>query len=174
MRNMMYTAQLDNQGPWVIRYPRGRGVMTEWKTPFKKLAPGKGRMLKEGNDIAILTIGPTGNRLSQVADQLEKDHISVAHYDMRFLKPIDEELLNDVFRKFDKVITVEDGTIIGGLGSAVLEFMADHHYRSRVKRLGIPDRFIGQGSLEELHDSCGYDTGNIIKTVLELMDPENS
>jgi 1-deoxy-D-xylulose-5-phosphate synthase len=166
LRNMMYTAQLPGAGPFVIRYPKGRGTMTEWQTPFKVLEPGKGRRLRDGKDLAILSIGPVGNEVETAAIALEKDNIRIAHYDMRYLKPIDESLLYEVSRNFDRIITVEDGTITGGLGSAVIEFMADHGYTAKVKRLGVPDRFIEQGTVAQLHHECGYDAEGIVKTVL--------
>jgi 1-deoxy-D-xylulose-5-phosphate synthase len=166
LRNMMYTAQLPGAGTFVIRYPKGRGTMTEWQTPFRMLEPGKGRKLRDGKDVAILSIGPVGNEVESAAIALEKDNIRIVHYDMRYLKPIDKSLLHEVFRNFDRVITVEDGTITGGLGSAVLEFMADHGYTAKVKRLGVPDRFIEQGTVAQLHHECGYDAEGIVKTVL--------
>ncbi len=165
LRNLMYTAQLDDSGTFSIRYPRGRGFLQEWKTPFKKLEIGKGQKLKDGNDVAIVTIGITGNFAMEAARQLEKEGIKAAVYNMRYLKPIDEDILHEVFTNFKKVVTVEDGIIIGGLGSAFLEFMADHNYASQVKRLGIPDQFAGQGSPEELYRKLGYDAEGIANTV---------
>jgi 1-deoxy-D-xylulose-5-phosphate synthase len=162
LRNMMYTAQLPDAGTYVIRYPKGRGTMKDWQTPFKALERGKGRKLREGKDLAILSLGPVGNDVAKAATALEKENISISHYDMRYLKPVDEGILHEVFRNFNKVITVEDGSIIGGLGSAVLEFMADNGYQAWVKRLGVPDRFIEQGSVGELHRECGYDVEGII------------
>jgi 1-deoxy-D-xylulose-5-phosphate synthase len=168
LRNLMYTAQLNVTGPMAIRYPRGRGINVEWKTPFRELIIGKGQLIKEGDDIAVLSIGHVGNSVIDACKELDDQGINVAHYDMRFLKPIDEELLAIVFSKFKKIITVEDGTIVGGLGSAVLEFMADHHYIAQVKRLGIPDKFIEQGTIPELHAECGYDVAGIVKTVKKI------
>jgi 1-deoxy-D-xylulose-5-phosphate synthase len=165
LRNMMYTAQLDGAGPFVIRYPKGRGVMPEWKTPFKTLEIGKGRMIRNGNDVAILSIGHPGNFAIEACRLLEQEGISPAHYDLRFLRPLDEELLHGVFRKFKKIITVEDGAVKGGFGSAVIEFMSDHGYHAAVTRLGIPDRFIEQGSNAELHHECGFDAEGIINAV---------
>jgi len=164
LRNMMYTAQLPGAGPCVIRYPKGKGTMKDWQTPFRELEIGKGRKLREGNDIAIISMGPAGNAVSEAAILLEKESIRLAHYDIRYLKPIDEGLLHEVFSKFDKIITVEDGTIMGGLGSAVLEFMADRCYQARVMRLGVPDRFIEQGSIGELQRECGYDANGIVRS----------
>ncbi|MFL5752277.1 MAG: 1-deoxy-D-xylulose-5-phosphate synthase [Bacteroidia bacterium] len=169
LRNLMYTAQLEeNAMPFSIRYPRGSGVLPNWKTPFQKIEIGKGRKVKEGNEIAILTIGHIGNIAAKAIAQLEEQTISVAHYDMRFAKPIDEELLHEVFAKFRKIITVEDGCIIGGMGSAVLEFMADHNYTAQVKRLGIPDKFIEHGEQPELWHECGFAAEDIFNTAIEL------
>ncbi len=168
LRNLMYTAQLNVTGPVAIRYPRGRGINAEWETPFREFTIGKGQLIKEGDDIAVLSIGHVGNSVIEACKELDDQGISVAHYDMRFLKPIDEELLATVFSKFKKIITVEDGTIVGGLGSAVLEFMADHHYIAQVKRLGIPDKFIEQGTIAELHAECGYDVAGIVKAVKKI------
>ena len=170
LRNLMYTAQLDETpGCFSIRYPRGNGVMTEWKTPFKKIEIGKGRKVKDGKDVAILSIGHAGNFVTKAIESLEQENISVAHYDMRFAKPIDEEMLHEVFSRFDKVITVEDGCIMGGMGSAVLEFMADNAYSARVKRLGIPDEFIEHGEQAELYEECGYSPEAIARETRELV-----
>ncbi|HEC43804.1 MAG TPA: 1-deoxy-D-xylulose-5-phosphate synthase [Bacteroides sp.] len=172
LRNLMYTAQLRNNGPFSIRYPRGRGVMPEWKKPFKEIPIGKGRLVKKGTDIAILTIGTAGILAAEAIDLLENSHISAAHYDMRFVKPIDEELLHKVFKQFKHVITVEDGSLTGGFGSAVVEFMCDNTYTSQVKRLGVPDRFIDQGTQEELYKECGFDPESIANTVKSLVKPK--
>ncbi len=172
LRNLMYTAQLRNHGPFSIRYPRGRGVMPEWKKPFKEIPIGKGRLVKKGTDIAILTIGTAGILAAEAIDLLENSHISAAHYDMRFVKPIDEELLHKVFKHFKHVITVEDGSLTGGFGSAVVEFMCDNTYTSQVKRLGVPDRFIDQGTQEELYKECGFDPESIANTVKSLVKPK--
>ena len=167
LRNLMYTAQ-EGHGPFSIRYPRGQGVMPEWKTPFKKIKVGTGRRIKTGEDVAVLTIGPIGNRALEACENMSKKGISAAHYDMRFAKPIDEVLLHEVFSKFDKVITVEDGCIQGGMGSAVLEFMADHNYSAQVKRLGVPDKYIEHGSQSELYTECGYNTADIEEAIQKL------
>lgn len=170
LRNLMYTAQLETtQVPFVIRYPRGEGVMTEWKTPFKEIEIGKGRKLKDGQDVAILTFGHPGNFATTAIRELKTQGLNPAHYDMRFVKPIDEEMLHEVFSKFDNIVTVEDGTITGGFGSAVLEFMAANNYAAEVKMLGIPDRIVEHGSPKELHRECGYDAQGISATVRELM-----
>ncbi len=170
LRNLMYTAQLDEtKGPFSIRYPRGQGVMPDWRKPFQKIAIGKGRKICDGDDIAILTIGAIGNLATKAIEEVKKEGISAAHYDLRFVKPVDEEMLHEVFSKFSKVITVEDGCIMGGMGSAVLEFMADHNYNAQVKRLGIPDAVIEHGEQAELYAECGYDEKGIAEGVRELI-----
>lgn len=174
LRNMMFTAQAENNGPFSIRYPRGQGVMPQWKTPFKKIKIGKGQKIKSGEDIAILSIGHIGNYALKAAQDLEDDDISAAIYDMRFVKPIDEMLLHEVFSKFNKVITVEDGCIVGGMGSAILEFMADHGYQAQVKRMGIPDEVIEHGSQDELYAECHYDTASIRKTALKILSESSN
>jgi len=170
LRNLMYTAQQDDMGPFTIRYPRGAGVMPEWKTPMKIIEVGKGRKIRDGDDIAILTIGHIGNYAVQACAELSKEGLNIAHYDMRFVKPLDEELLNEVFSNYSKVITVEDGCVIGGMGSAVLEFMADKGYTSHVKRLGIPDEVIEHGSQLELHTQCGFHPEGIVDAVRSVME----
>lgn len=170
LRNLMYTAQLDNMGPFSIRYPRGKGVMQEWKTPFKKVKVGTGRRVRNGEDIAILSIGHPGNFALEAAEKLKLQGIDAGVYDMRFVKPIDEILLHEVFAKFKQVITVEDGAIMGGMGSAVLEFMADHGYSAQVKRLGIEDKFFEHGSQEELYQEAGFYTPDIVKCALEMVE----
>ncbi|GAA4803785.1 1-deoxy-D-xylulose-5-phosphate synthase [Olivibacter ginsenosidimutans] len=168
LRNLMYTAQLEDKGPFVIRYPRGQGVMPDWRRPFKELAIGQGRKICEGEELAILSIGHVGNEVVKACISLNSDGIFPAHYDLRFVKPLDEELLHEVFRKFDKVITVEDGCLQGGMGSAVLEFMADHDYHAKVIRLGIPDHFIEHGEPNQLWAECGYDGAHIVATVKQI------
>lgn len=168
LRHLMYTATLHTEGPFCIRYPRGEGVLVNWKTPFEKIPIGKGRLIKEGHDIAILSIGHVGNYVNNALNLLEKENLSVAHYDMRFVKPLDTALLHEVFKKFNKVITLEDGCIIGGFGSAIIEFMADHNYQATVKRLGIPDMIIEHGEQLELHSECGYDPLSIAKAIKTL------
>jgi 1-deoxy-D-xylulose-5-phosphate synthase len=160
---------LENKGAFVIRYPRGNGVMTEWKTPMKEITIGTGRKLMDGNDIAILTIGHIGNIAANAVSRLKDKGIEAAHYDMRFAKPIDELILHEVFSKFSKVITVEDGCIIGGMGSAVVEFMAENGYAAQVKRLGIPDQFIEHGDQLQLYDECGFGEDGIFNTALEMV-----
>lgn len=166
LRNMMYTAQLNPISPFTIRYPRGNGEMVDWQTPFTELEVGKGRCVAEGEDIAVLSVGTVGNFVQEAIKNT--NNTSVAHYDMRFVKPLDEALLHQVFKKFTKVITVEDGCLAGGFGSSVLEFMAQNNYTAQVKRLGIPDAFVEQGSQKELHKICGYDADGIAKAILSL------
>ena len=170
LRNLMYTAQLEsNQLPFVIRYPRGEGVMPEWQTEMKEIEIGKGRKIRDGKEIAILTFGHPGNFAAAAIRELKNDGIQPAHYDLRFAKPLDEALLHEVFQQYKKVITVEDGTVIGGIGSAVLEFMNTHHYKSEVRILGIPDRIVEHGTLKELHKECHYDAQAIADCAREMM-----
>ncbi|MFZ5553131.1 MAG: 1-deoxy-D-xylulose-5-phosphate synthase [Bacteroidota bacterium] len=170
LRDLMYTAQLEeNNFPFSIRYPRGEGVMTNWKTPFKKIKIGTGRKVRNGEEIAVLTIGPAGNEALKACEQLEKENISAALYDMRFVKPLDEILLHEVFSKFNKVITVEDGCLQGGMGSAVIEFMTDNNYNAQVVRLGIPDKFIDHGTQKELYAECFYDMAAITETAKKMI-----
>jgi 1-deoxy-D-xylulose-5-phosphate synthase len=169
LRNLMYTAQLKDQGPFSIRYPRGNGVMTEWKTPLKEIKIGEGRKVTNGEDVAILTIGHPGNFAQEAIKQLAETGISVAHYDMRFVKPIDEIMLHEVFTKFKHVITVEDGCLMGGFGSAVIEFMADQKYQAEIVRLGIPDEYVHHGTQEELWADCRFDASAIISTVKKMV-----
>lgn len=169
LRNMMYTAQLDkNKGPFSIRYPRGQGVMPVWKTPFEEIKIGKGRKISEGEHVAILTIGHIGNYAVEAKALLKEEELYPAHYDMRFVKPIDAAMLHEVFKKYKKIITVEDGCLMGGFGSAVLEFMVDHQYHAQVIRLGIPDRIVEHGEQPELHKECGYDPQSIAAAVRSL------
>ncbi|HRP55351.1 1-deoxy-D-xylulose-5-phosphate synthase [Agriterribacter sp.] len=171
LRNLMYTAQLDSTvHPFVIRYPRGEGVMPEWRTEMKEIKPGTGRKLRDGEGIAILSFGHPGNFAAAAIRELRTEELNPAHYDMRFAKPLDENLLHEVFTKFNKVITVEDGTVQGGFGSAVLEFMAMHHYGAEVKMLGMPDHVIEQGTSRELQKECGYDAPAIAAAVREMMN----
>lgn len=170
LRNLLYTAQLETTtNPFVIRYPRGEGVMPEWKTPFEEIKIGKGRKLKDGRDVAILTFGHPGNFATAAIRELRTEGIDPAHYDMRFAKPLDEDLLHEVFTKYSRVLTVEDGTEKGGFGSAILEFMAANNYSANVKVLGIPDRIVEHGTLKDLHKECGFDAKGIAETVREMM-----
>lgn len=170
LRNMMYTFQLDkNAFPSSIRYPRGQGVTIDWQTPMEEIEIGTGRLIKEGEEIAILTIGHPGNFAVEACEQLVAQGMNPAHYDMRFVKPLDEEMLHEIFTNFSKVITVEDGAIKGGFGSAVIEFMADHRYHAAVTRLGVPDRFIEHGTQKQLWRECGYDTQAIVEAVRAMV-----
>ena len=168
LRRMMYTAQLPDQGPFVIRYPRGRGRLTDWHCPLEAIEVGKGRRLKDGNDLAMLSIGAVGNAAADAIAEVEQAHpdISIAHYDLRFAKPLDEELLEEVARRFNRIVTVEDGILKGGVGSAVLEYMADHDHTPHVRRLGIPDRFIEHGAVDILRHLCGIDKEGIRDALL--------
>ena len=170
LRNMMFTAQLNKSGAFTIRYPRGEGVMPEWKTPFEAIQVGKGRRLRKGSDLAIIGIGHIGNLGLAAAEALEKEGISAAFYDARFAKPLDAEMLKEVFATFDKIITLEDGCLMGGFGSAVLEFAADHGLNAHVKRLGIPDAVIEHGEQMELYAECGFDKAGIVRAAMELME----
>ncbi len=171
LRNLMYTAQLESTDlPMVIRYPRGEGVMPEWRTELKEISIGTGRKLRDGKDIAILTLGHPGNFAAAAIRDLRTEGIEPAHYDMRFVKPIDEAMLHEVFSRYRKVVTVEDGTVVGGFGSAVLEFMSANGYQADVRILGIPDRLVEHGTLKELHRECGYDAAGIAEAVRVLMN----
>lgn len=171
LRNLMYTAQLaENAQPFSIRCPRGCGIKPNWKLPFEKIEIGKGRKMEEGADIALLSIGKSGIYAKRAVHSLANREVSAAHYDLRFLKPLDEEMLHEVFKKFDKVITIEEGTIKGGFGSAVLEFMAENGYTPKIRLLGIPDHFIEHGTPEELYAECGIDAKGITSAALEMMN----
>ena len=170
LRNLMFTAQLEkNNFPFSIRYPRGRGVFTDWKKPFVELEIGKARQISEGNDLAILSIGHPGTDVVSIVSKLAKENISISHYDMRFVAPIDTDLLHSVFKKFHYIITVEDGVLKGGFGSSVIEFMSDNGYNSEVRRLGIPDYFVEHGTQEELYRECGYDAEGIEIAIREII-----
>ena len=170
LRNLMFTAQLESTThPMVIRYPRGEGVMPEWKSEMKEIAIGTGRKIRDGKEIAILTIGHPGNFASAAIRELRTEGIEPALYDMRFVKPIDEQMLHEVFGNYQKIITVEDGTIVGGFGSAILEFMVENNYHAEVRLLGIPDRLVEHGSLKQLHRECGYDAIGIAEAVRDMM-----
>ena len=166
LRHLMYTAQLRNNGPFAIRYPRGCGSQVDWRCPMHELPVGKGRQLCEGDDIAVLCVGPIGVDALHAVQRAREAGVKAALYDMIFVKPLDEEILHEVGQKYKRVITLEDGSITGGFGSAVLEFMADHGYTPRIKRMGIPDRFIAQGSVKELHQLCGIDEESIYATLM--------
>lgn len=168
LRNLMFSAQLPGNGPYVIRYPRGGCACTDWQRPFKEIKAGKGRQVSDGKDIAILSLGHPGNFVKEAIDKLKEEGIYPAHYDMMFLKPLDKEILKEVFKGYQAVITVEDGTVKGGLGSSVLEFMAENNISCQVKLMGIPDDYIPHGTVEQLHHLCGFDANGIIKAVREL------
>ncbi len=170
LRNLMYTAQLDNQGPFTIRYPRGKGVILDWKSPMEEIEIGKGKLISEGEKVAILSFGHVGNYVIEAKKIMAEQNINPAHYDMRFAKPLDEPLLHDIFSSFDAVLTIEDGCLQGGFGSAIIEFMVDHAYQSKVKRLGIPDNFIDHGTQTQLHHDCNYDATAICEAVSELLE----
>lgn len=173
LRNLMYTGYKISDGPFVIRYPRGKGEKSDWRNEMQILPIGKGRKLREGNDIAVLSLGPIGNEAMKAIDQVEQEGISVAHYDMIYLKPLDKALLHEVGRKFKRIITIENGVIAGGLGSAVLEFMADHGYTPQVKRIGVSDQFIEHGSIPELYKLCGMDADSIAGIIRQLHAPSD-
>ena len=173
LRRLMYTAQLPDKGTFVIRYPRGRGSLQDWECPLEEIQVGTGRKLRDGDDIAILSIGPCGNDVSKAIDEITKEAQynnckprSIAHYDMRFLKPLDENLLHEIGKKFKRIVTIEDGVRSGGLGSAVLEWMEDHGYYPEIIRLGLPDKFVEQGTVDELKKICGIDVSGIKKALL--------
>ena len=170
LRNLLFTAQLEkNNFPFSIRYPRSRGIYRDWNKPFTEIEIGKSRLLKEGSDLAVLSIGYPGNTASAVIRKLGSENISVAHYDMRFLAPLDSNALHEIFRKFRYIITIEDGILKGGFGSAVIEFMSDNGYNSEIRRLGIPDYFVEHGTQDELYRECGYDAEGIEIAIREMV-----
>ena len=169
LRKLMYTAQLAGMGPFAIRYPRGRGVLIDWQCPLEEVQVGKGRKLKDGKDIAVLTLGPIGNEAMKAIASAEKESTkTIAHYDLRFLKPLDEEILDEIGKNFQYIVTIEDGVLKGGMGSAILEFMADHGYTPNVRRIGIPDRFVQHGTPKELYQICGMDAESIKNVLLSF------
>jgi 1-deoxy-D-xylulose-5-phosphate synthase len=184
LRALLFTAQTGGKGPFVIRYPRGRGVTVDWECPFYEVEVGRGRCLKEGADLAVITLGPIGHEAAKAIEQLEaasreavsrgeaERPLTVAHYDLRFLKPLDEALLHEVGRKFSRILTVEDGARQGGMGSAVLEFMADHGYSPQVVRIGIPDHFVTHGPVADLYRLCGMDAEGILNAMNTLCNKE--
>lgn len=170
LRRLMYTAQLPDKGPFVIRYPRGRGELVDWQCPFEEIEIGRGRKLKQGSDLAVITIGPIGNNAARAIMAAEEDTgRTIAHYDLRFIKPIDTEMLDEIGKKFNRAITIEDGAITGGMGTAVLEYMNDNGYNIRIKRLGIPDKFIPHGTVPQLREICGLDEESLRKAMIELL-----
>ena len=174
LRRLMYTAQLPDKGPFVIRYPRGRGRLTDWKCPLEEIEIGKGRKLKEGKDLAVLSIGTIGNSAADAIAQVEAENpdISVAHYDLRFVKPLDGQLLEEVAARFSRIITVEDGAVTGGVGSAVLEYMSEHNHTPHVRRIGLPDHFVEHGAVGILHHICGTDSEGIAKAIREELSKD--
>jgi len=170
LRNMLYTAQLEKyKSPFSIRYPRSRGRFADWKRPFEEIIPGKARQISAGDDMAILTIGYPGNTVASVVNKLTEESIKISHYDMRYVAPLDETVLHSVFKKFKHIITIEDGVLKGGFGSAVIEFMSDNGYNSDVRRLGIPDYFVEHGTQDELYRECGYDEEGIELAIREML-----
>lgn len=172
LRRMMYTAQLDGKGPFVIRYPRGRGVLVDWRCPLEEIEVGTSRKLRDGDDVAVLTIGPIGNDVENIITDIYNTTSptstpSIAHYDMRFLKPLDENVLHEVGRKFKRIITIEDGVRNGGMGSAVMEWMNDHGYQPTITRIGLPDNFVEHGTIDELRQIVGMDDETIKKEILK-------
>jgi len=171
LRNLMFTAQLPRtEKAFSIRYPRGQGAMPNWQTPMEEIEIGTARKLQGGGELAILTIGHVGNYATEVCTQLAKSNIEIGHFDMRFVKPLDERMLHEIFSEYKKIITVEDGCLQGGFGSAILEFMADNNYHSEIKRLGIPDRVVEHGEQQELHEECGFDAKGIERAVVEMLE----
>ena len=169
LRKLMYTAQLPDKGPFAIRYPRGRGVLVDWECPLEEVEVGKGRKLKEGKDIAVLSLGPIGNEaMKAIASAEAKIGKSIAHYDLRFLKPLDEEMLDEIGQNYTSIVTIEDGVLKGGMGSAILEYMADHGYTPKIRRIGIPDCFVQHGTPNELYKICGMDATSIENVLLSL------
>ena len=164
LRNLMYTAQLPGKGTFVIRYPRGNGVCPDWRSPFEEITIGTGRCLRAGTDVAVITLGPIGNDVAELLDEMQGTK-QVAHYDLRFVKPLDENLLQDIGRKFNKIITIEDGVRNGGMGSAVMEWMADHGFRPQIVRMGLPDAFVEHGSVAQLRKLVGLDADSIRKEI---------
>jgi 1-deoxy-D-xylulose-5-phosphate synthase len=169
LRNLMYTSSQEHNGPFVIRYPRGTGSMVDWQTPFESVEIGRGRRLRNGDDVALLSIGAIGTEVATAAEKLEIQGVSAAHYDMRFVKPLDEVLLHQVFSRFKDVITVEDGCVQGGMGSAVTEWAMEQGYASKVVRLGVPDRYIEHGTQAQLYAECGYDTEAIVAKAVDMV-----
>lgn len=168
LRRMMFTAQLPDKGTFVIRYPRGKGSLTDWRCPLEEIPVGKGRCLKDGDDVALLTLGPIGKLMEAVVESAAKEGVSVAHYDIRFVKPLDEEMLHAVGKKFKNIVTVEDGVISGGAGSAIIEFMAANGYSPTIRCIGIPDTFVEHGTTEQLYEICGMDKDTVLRTILQM------
>ena len=172
LRNLMYTAQLRDKSPFAIRYPRGKGVLKEWHNEMQQIPVGKGRKVVDGEDIAVITIGPIGNEALKAIEKVAEKGIKAALFDMIFLKPLDCDLLESICKKYDKIITVEDGTLIGGLGTAVTEWINDNGYKVKITRLGIPDKFIKQGTVQQLYSICGIDADSISKSITKMVKGE--
>ena len=173
LRNLMYTAQHNNNGPFTIRYPRGKGVINDWKKEFELIKIGEGRTVCEGEDIAILSIGHIGNYATRAIEKLNDENIYPSHYDMRFVKPLDEKLLHKILKKHKFILTVEDGCVIGGFGSAILEFINDNKYSAIVQRLGIPDKIIEHGTQDELYKECNYDDISIYEYCKKMLNTKD-
>jgi 1-deoxy-D-xylulose-5-phosphate synthase len=173
LRRLMFTAQLPDKGPFVIRYPRGRGSVVDWRCPFEEIPVGKGRQLCDGSDVAVVTIGPIGVQAAEAIDELGALTAKVAHYDLRFLKPLDEEMLHEIGQRFKKIVTIEDGVRKGGMGTAVMEWMSDHGYHPAVHRLGIPDHFVEHGTVEELRRIVGIDKESIKNAISQQLTAKN-
>ena len=174
LRNLMYTAQLDGMGPFAIRYPRGKGVIADWHNEMQALPLGKGRRISEGQGVAVLSIGHIGNEVIAVVNRLAERGIKVGHYDMIYLQPIDEEILEEATNRYHSIITIEDGTVVGGLGSAVAEWMARHDRKTRLRMLGVQDEFVHQGTVAELYERCGMDAQSLENAILELLNDTNT
>lgn len=169
LRKLMYTAQQPDMGPFVIRYPRGRGQLTDWKCKFETIPVGKGRMLKDGNDLAVISLGPIGYKAKKAIERAENEKaISIAHYDLRFVKPLDYEMLDSIGRRFKKILTIEEGVLAGGAGSAIMEFMSENGYNPSIKRIGIKDGFVQHGTVDELYKICGLDEESIYNSIIKL------
>ena len=166
----MYTAQQDGVGPFAIRYPRGKGVITDWHNEMQALPIGHGRLMNQGEGVAVLSIGHIGNMVADVVARLKQQGINVGHYDMIFLKPIDEEILNEATQRYHSLITIEDGTVVGGLGSAVAEWLTRHDRTTRLRMLGVQDEFVHQGTVAELHERCGMDAQSLEKTIKQMLE----
>jgi 1-deoxy-D-xylulose-5-phosphate synthase len=170
LRRLMYTAQLPDKGPFMIRYPRGRGSVPDWHCPFEEIPVGKGRKIKDGKDLAIISYGPIGIYAARAIEQIEiNNKYSIAHYDLRFVKPLDSEMLDEIGKSFDKIITIEDGVKEGGMGSIVLEYLNDNGFHPELIRIGVPDKFVEHGTVDELYHRCGMDAEGICREILNIL-----
>ena len=167
LRNLMFTAQQDGMGPFAIRYPRGKGVIADWHNEMETLPVGKGRLMSEGEGVAVLSIGHIGNEVIDVVKRLAERGIKVGHYDMIYLKPLDEDILEEATKRYHSLITIEDGTVVGGLGSAVAEWLTLHHYNNRLRMLGVQDEFVHQGTVAELYERCGMDAQSLENAIMD-------